>query len=239
MPSIPFSVYDFFGYLASGFLFIFAAIYVGTKKSIFCYDLNFVASVFVILVVYTIGHILAIPAKLFYERLVVERWLKPPAEILFRKNSPTTFLEKLFTEYYDSYPGEVIDKIETKAVNDGVWSDKKALFHYAYSKVRQNTALLSRQDVFLSLYGFCRNLSFTLLLVLLFIFFGGWHRGFLLNLIVCYASILASLGLFYRYLKFFRQYSYELFLSYLELSPAPKGSNQERKGTQRVKRKSK
>jgi hypothetical protein len=224
MPNIPFSVYDFFGYLASGFIFLSSVIYVGTEKNIFCYDLNFVSSVFVILIVYIIGHLISVPAKSFYERLIVKKGLKLPSYILIPNNPAPKVLSKLFYEYFEEFPDKIANKIKEKAIKeDKVWkdNDRRAFFHNAYGKVKIDNNAIARLDIFLSLYGFCRNTSFTLLISFFLIFIGGWHRGFLLNFALCIFSLLACLGLFYKYLKFFRHYSYELFLFYLEL-PKPK-----------------
>jgi len=219
MPSIPFTVYDFFGYLASGFLFIIAALFVGTKDSLFQDQYSLLNSIFLVLLAYLLGHLLAIPSKLLYERILIEKWLERPDDNLF-KLTKHKWRRNIFQEYYECFPAEISTKILTKAAEeDNIPQSGKPLFVLAYARTKTNSDAIGRADIFLSLYGFCRNISFTILVISFMLYYGGWHRGALLNLSLCLLSILTAIGLFFRYLKFLRQYSYELFLSYLELLP--------------------
>jgi hypothetical protein len=91
------------------------------------------------------------------------------------------------------------------------------LFLHAYSIVTANERAQARLDDFRNQYGFARNMSFAFLVSAIAIgatHFYGTHpvrlRWFLL-------AAFASVSLFYRYLKFFHQFSYELFLRYAEL----------------------
>ena len=59
MNRIPFSVYDFFGYLASGFLLIVAVDYVIGEQWVLREDLSVVLGLFWIVVAYIIGQIIA------------------------------------------------------------------------------------------------------------------------------------------------------------------------------------
>lgn len=74
---------------------------------------------------------------------------------------------------------------------------------------------MTRLDSFLNLYGFARNLAFTTLAVGIALSARTWwlrpDPG-----LAKYAVIALVVGVFlvYRYLKFFRQYSYELFNAY-------------------------
>ena len=192
MPTIPFTVYDFFGYLASGFLLILTAAYVTGKRCLFPDDLSFLASVFLILLAYILGHLMAEPAKLVYERLIIGRLLKRPDENLFHCNSKK-FLAKIFPEYYDSFPEAIREKIRKKAEDEGIADIGKPLFTHAYGKVKKDNDAINRVDIFLTLYGFCRNTSFTLFFIFVLIFIGGWHRGIGINYFFCLLSILAAI----------------------------------------------
>ena len=74
-----------------------------------------------------------------------------------------------------------------------------------------------RLDEFRNLYGFSRNLTLSFLLVtLLFIIAIAWK----IKLISPWWPLISfgfGAALLYRYLKFFRQYSYQLFITYSEL----------------------
>lgn len=78
----------------------------------------------------------------------------------------------------------------------------------------ENENLLKRLDAFLSKYGFARNLAFTSIVVGMALLSKGYLSGD--HNVIRYAVTLLVAGvlLFYRYLKFFRQYSYELFNTY-------------------------
>jgi Ca2+/Na+ antiporter len=94
-------------------------------------------------------------------------------------------------------------------------SDKnKAIFLTAFAVVKMNKDSLDRLEYFYKLYGFCRNIAFSALVASVMIFaFGSikikpWGWGLLLT----------SLIMYFRYLKFLRQYAHDLFLSFIEIS---------------------
>lgn len=73
-------------------------------------------------------------------------------------------------------------------------------------------------DTFLQLYGFCRNASFSLFASAVLLG-GAWLRcGTWEYALYGIVALLASVGMLYRYLKFYRQYSYELFTAYPDLA---------------------
>jgi hypothetical protein len=86
----------------------------------------------------------------------------------------------------------------------------KALYDEAYACVKTNKEALPRLDTFLILYGFCRTVSLTLLIL-------GSAFLFNHNPSVGIVGICLAIIMFLRYLKFIRQHSYELFLSYIKL----------------------
>ena len=81
-------------------------------------------------------------------------------------------------------------------------------------EVRKDEALMRRLDVFLAQYGFARNMAFALLAIGLTLLVNArlTHRANLPLFAILALSVGA--GMWFRYLKFFRQYSYELFNSY-------------------------
>ena len=95
----------------------------------------------------------------------------------------------------------------------------EALFlHVRYnSDIRANDKTLARLDTFLNLYGFARNLAFTSLIVGLALVTRTWFvqpdPGLARYAVT---ALVVGVLLLYRYLKFFRQYSYELFNIYAE-----------------------
>jgi len=81
-----------------------------------------------------------------------------------------------------------------------------------------NERTQARLDIFLNQYGFARNTSFAFLVSAVAITMEHIYGTHPVRL---RWSLLAAISLFYyRYLKYLRQYSYELLLRYAELPPA-------------------
>ncbi len=119
----------------------------------------------------------------------------------------------LFPDYYRALPPEIVDRILHKARAAGISEPGEALFqHIRYAdEMLTNDRLNKRLESFQNKYGFSRNLSFTCF-VLATGFFVKNHLT--PNPELVRYGIAATAGgvlLFYRYLKFFRQYSDELF----------------------------
>jgi hypothetical protein len=73
---------------------------------------------------------------------------------------------------------------------------------------------MKRLDSFRNQYGFSRNLGFASIVVGIAILFRWWSNHDPNLLKYGTTSVVAGLLLLYRFLKFFRQYTYELFNSY-------------------------
>lgn len=87
--------------------------------------------------------------------------------------------------------------------------------------MKDDATVQGRLNTFLNLYGFARNMSLALVLSAIMLGVGivrgsaqtgpevspGWWIG---------AGVVVAIGLFYRYLKFLRQYGVELLTSYAE-----------------------
>jgi hypothetical protein len=84
MNKIPFSIYDFFGYLASGFLVLMAVDYVSARDWLIGGQLSTVLGIFWIVISYILGQILAGPSAWLLERIIVGKWLQRPNVNLFR-----------------------------------------------------------------------------------------------------------------------------------------------------------
>jgi uncharacterized membrane protein len=207
---IPFTAYDFFGYLASGFLaiigfpFILDWFLANSEKS------GTLSWILLIILAYILGHIFSSLSKWFFELIIVKEWLKHPSINLF-KEKKSTIMKIIFPEYFSAFPEAIRKKIldNKNSYAKDIDNDKKeSLFYEAYAIVKSDKATLPRLDTFLILYGFCRTISFTLfVLSVFFLIKGNYSLGIF--------SLLISIIMFLRYLKFYRQYSYELFLSYL------------------------
>jgi hypothetical protein len=96
-------------------------------------------------------------------------------------------------------------------------SGEDLFLHIRYSpEILQNTSLMTRLNNFLNQYGFHRNVSFSCLLVAAALVLKSRLSVAPDPELVKYGILALTAGviLFYRYLKFFRQYSYEMFNTY-------------------------
>lgn len=212
---IPFDPYDFFGYLASGLLVLFAGERLFGFPRVLGGGLGLFDSALLLLAVYVAGQIVATPAKAILEDLVVDKILGPPSVVLLAEKKPPV-KAFLFPGYYKPLPEVTRKKVLEKAAREGVSLAGEELFsHVRYGRdVIRNAPLVADLSTFLSRYGFSRNLAFTSTIVGL---------AFLCKSLLttdhnlfkyAVAATIAGILLFYRYLKFIRQYSFELFSVY-------------------------
>lgn len=214
--NLPFTVYDFFAYLSSGFLFLAAVDFVVEQQLILSQDTDVVSGFFWILISYITGQILASPSSWLLEREIVGKFLNTPSVNLFSER-PKTWRTKLFPGYFTPLPETTQKRIQEKAEIYGITEIGEPLFIHAFGQVKSNESYIARLNIFLNMYGFSRNISFTCLISAVVISVGSLKEGTWDTLPWVFLAIIGSIGMFYRYLKFFRQYSYELFISYAEL----------------------
>lgn len=217
LDKVPFDVYDFFGYLASGLVVLLGMEFVFGFPPILGENLTVVETAAVLLGAYVAGQCVAAPAKLLLEDGLVDKFLGRPSVNLFRDNRPV--LGKVLAPgYYQQLPPKRRERVLERATGDGVDGTGEELFlHVRYSpEVRENATVMGRLDGFLAKYGFARNLAFTTLVV---------GTAMLVDSLLTrgpdpeltrYGVTAVAVGVLFvnRYLKFFRQYSYEMFNTY-------------------------
>ena len=217
MNKLPFDPYDFFGYLASGLLILVGMDIVLGFPAILGREFKVVDSAILIIAIYVTGQIIATPAKALLEDGLVGKVLGRPNVNLFQEKKPR-IRGLIFPGFYLSLPTQTRMKILSKAKNEGVEGIGEDLFlHVRYSQaVVQDQKLGEKLNSFINKYGFSRNLSFSALLV---------GIGCLIKMVLSPGSdtdlrnygitaLITAIFLLYRYLKFFRQYSYEMFNTY-------------------------
>lgn len=217
MNQLPFSVYDFFGYLASGAIVLAGITVSFTGYGSLQTDPSLLVGLVLVIAAYIVGQITANLAGHLIERRIVANHLHRPTDILLGFRVPTGLVAKFLPGYSTPLPPEVAKRIKDCAGDQAAG----ALFFHCHAVMKSNSAVKERLDTFLNLYGFCRNMALALLFVSACLILGlilgtaetgsnagpGWWLT---------ASLLASVGMFYRYLKFYRQYAQELFTSYAE-----------------------
>lgn len=217
MDRLPFSPYDFFGYLASGLLVVAGMDLTFGFPAVLGRDFTMVESAILLLVVYVTGQIIATPAKALLEDLLVARILRRPNINLLEKKKPC-LRGLIFPGYYQPLPEQARKRVLARAESEGIKGIGEDLFlHVRYNpQVLENVKLMDRMNSFLNQYGFHRNLSFSALIVgvtLILKLKLGLDVSPELGMYAT-VSLVGGVLLFYRYLKFFRQYSYEMFNTY-------------------------
>jgi hypothetical protein len=217
MNQLPFSVYDFLGYLASG-----AVVLAGLTVSFVGYEPlqqspSLPVGLLLVIAAYVIGQIVANLAGDLIERRLVANRLHRPTDILLGFHVPDGLTKWLLPGYCTPLPGSTRDRVR----NSSEGLEGGALFFHCHAVMKSDSVVRERLETFLNLYGFCRNMSLALVIVAACLGGGlvigsadtgpvvapGWWLA---------AAALAALGMLYRYLKFYRQYALELLTSYAE-----------------------
>jgi hypothetical protein len=217
--SIPFVSYDFFGYLASGLVVVTAFAFIQDAEWVLTGEIQPVYASLGVVLIYVVGQVVATPAAWLYERLLVKRLLGKPEALLFSEQG-TKGWKKLFFEYFEPLTPGIRTSVLRKAEHYGVESPGRELFEMVWGQLKGKEALQSRLSTFLNNYGFARNMSFACLVAGLLIL-GDWLFGMASqpshSITWGWASLALSVGLLYRYLKFYRLYTYELFVTYSQI----------------------
>ena len=216
MSSIPFTVYDFFGYIASGLIALSLPDIVAGQVPLADEDLTSFQIILLVLMAYIVGHILASMTKLIYERMLVERLLGLPSKVLFTNPSTQGIKRFLFPIYFKPLDEVIAARVLARAATFGVSGPGDALFYHARTLAKQDASTWSRMEAYLSLYGFCRNISFTLAIASMF-FLLLYIDGRASMATWCLLALLSSFIMGSRYLKFYRLYVFELFTSYADI----------------------
>ncbi len=215
MDKTPFSFYDFFGYLAPAILLTTAIDFALNNQALIHYAGSGVINGIVsLLLIYIVGHTLATPAGWLYETLLVKKILNKPSEVLLF-NVEKKVGKKLFRGYYTALPVQIQEKIIEKAGESGIKTDHKAIYQFAFSKVKSNHLYMERLNTFLNLYGFARNISFVCFVITFVLLFSALFYDNIHLIKWALLMLIPGMIMLYRFLKFYRHYAYELFLSFI------------------------
>jgi hypothetical protein len=237
--------YDIFAYLMVG-LAAFAAcdLALGTKL-LYRDKWTFGPATVVVITAYITGQILSSPADWFFEELIVKAAMKEPAHHLVLSKdelekincdapNPTDrgWIGRTLLVYYQPLGCQLQKSIRAKTDKNG-----QQLFFTAYPTAKKDSNAYERMMIFSRLYIFCRNMAFVALLAAIasIIRIGRsryfrrdvristnvprWLRNPYTQLAI-FSAI--AVGLFYRYLFFYRLYSVEVLIAYASAETAIK-----------------
>jgi hypothetical protein len=217
MEKVPFSVYDFFAYLSSGVVWLLTADYILGLGFLQKNNISSILAVALILFAYVCGHIVAHFSSFIFEHFAVGLILKRPNMILLGAKPGWIAFPWIFPNYFRALPKHTQERITAQAEARGADGTGEALFLHAYPLVSAISSVQSRLDDFRNQYGFARNMSFAFVTSAIAVLIAHFVDVHPVRLRWAVLSGFAGIVLFYRYLKFFRQYSYELFVRYAEL----------------------
>jgi hypothetical protein len=216
MGKLPFSVYDFFGYLASSFLLFAAVDHAFDGGRLLGDSPKFMLGLLWLVVAYIAGHLIAHVSSVLLEQGLVRRVLRSPEETLFQER-PCSAWARLFPGFYRPFPKEIRERVLVKAHEQaGIAGAGRALFFHCHTIAKRDQATLGRLNSFLNLYGFCRNSTLALSVAAAVLIAGALFGGDFGKLWWAAAALVGSVGMFYRYLKFFKLYTEEVFRTYAE-----------------------
>jgi hypothetical protein len=217
---LPFTVYDFFAYLSAGFLLLvgITTAFIGLGPLETTPDL--IVGILLIVLAYVVGQVVGNVSGFLLEGLLVKEGIGEPSEILFAEEDGT-WRSRLFPGYTKPLPEAIRDRARRRMQREEIGTAAGlALLIHCYSHVKKEAVPQARLTIFQNLYGFCRNCSLALLLVAACLIAGMIHGTAETGIVApgwwVAAALTCAVGLFYRYLKFFRHYAFEVFSSYAE-----------------------
>ena len=199
----PLADYDFWGYLASGFVLAFglgAALGVPPTPDLFR---DPVAIAIMLAAAYTLGHANAAVSSWLLERRLVNGVMGAPVAVLIgEKRAPAAL--RMLAPSYKSLPSFTLAEIKARLKVDALPSGEE-VFQRAFHFARQFDDVRDRMDQFRNQFGFCRNATLAVLIA------GAvgleWAQG---REVVWIVAVLATaLLLMARYLKFYRLFAAE------------------------------
>ena len=210
-----FSDYDVFAYLTAGFAGLAVVDLSFSTSFIVGASWTFSAGTLTVFAAYILGHIIAIPSSSFIEHGLVKRFLGAPSENLLADNqSGLRWLMKV-TTLRDFYRPLTVD-IQARVMGlanpmSGVALTGERLFWVAFAAAKRDPSAAGRMQTFLNLYGFCRNIAFVGLFGGALIAVFGTSPETTRNAVIAVATGVLML---HRYLKFYRLYCVEVFVSF-------------------------
>ncbi len=257
--TIPFSPYDFFGYLMAGFLLICSTEYAVGADWVLNRDLKVSQAAFWLGLAYILGHIVANFSSYLIEHRFVRGFLRSPEVFLFedapvapqkppwrvrltsahwwlrffspvawwRWLFPVGWRRRVFPIFHQPFPPETRERVLKKAAEEGFDKPGRALFFHCHATVKGDNATSERLNSFLSLYGFCRNVCMGALIAAPILLYGAcrdlevsdWEIKGTFHSDRFYWALAAfgvAAGMLFRYLKFFKHYTMEVFQTYAE-----------------------
>ena len=202
---IPFNVFDFFGYLITGFLFeVFLFFGIGLRISDILPADIYLKGGLIIIFAYILGHIIAFFASLVVEGFIMKKFFGYPSENLF--DNPKTNKKAYKKDFQEALIKAYKDKT-------GLGFDPHNFFKFAFHYVKESSPVtFARLGIFINLYDFLRNLCMLFLIMAIWSFINFFFLGWPVYLFLLF--IVLSVIFYFRFLKFFNLFADEVFRSF-------------------------
>lgn len=215
LEKFPFTSYDFWAYLASGFLLLGGLDYVFATNLLAQKDWSWFHIGVAVTCAYVTGQLVASLSSTLFERGLVGKVLGFPRDVLFEKTSVSPALKRCLPGYYTALPKTTREAALAKGRAAGVNEPGEGLFWPAFNSAKANAKVMERLDSFLNQYGFARNIALVSFIdAALLCWSYNWKGAPPLHGNLAWLALIAGCGMTLRYLKFFRLYSVEVFTSY-------------------------
>lgn len=221
----PFTDYDFYGYLASGFTLLFVLDFVITGGNLMIRETwTFVEIVLVVSLAYAAGQIAAVPSSIILEHWLTKKVLYPPVSILIGVVTPRRrerFAARFFVgRYYEPLSQSVRQSILARAADatgkpaDRLMTDPEDIFQPAYTVARTVPDARERMDHFRNQYGLNRNMALVALVAAPMLAIRAGMLDDDASWLWAGLAAVFGMGLFARFLKFYCAFAAEVLRTF-------------------------
>lgn len=211
---IPFTTFDFWAFLSAGFLVLAAVDHINGGHLLAMDKWTVVQATIAMAAAYIVGQLVASLSAWLLEKVLVGKLLGAPRMTLFGAAKAWKWVRRCMPTYFEAMPPNAQTAVLEKAQASGP-TDGDTLFWVAFAYARATPAVMGRLETFLNQYSFARNVAIAALLDAAFLYWHyRWNNGDSMSLQLSRAALLIGGGMLLRYLKYFRQYSLELFTAY-------------------------
>jgi hypothetical protein len=223
MNNLPLTVYEFLVYIGTGAILLAIVSFAWSYPWIPVGQASIVTSVLWVVAAYVTGHVIAHVSGLVLEDLIVHRWFDPAGNPVLFRNRDARGWERLFRAFFRPLPRETQARVIAEAKRRNVDARGRALYLHCFAVVKQDAIAFGRMNAFINQYGFCRNMCLIGVISVGLIASHSLvtrealapHYSGVSQVLIALALLLAIV-MFYRYLKFYRLYSHELYTTYAE-----------------------
>jgi hypothetical protein len=215
LDKFPFTSYDFWAYLASGFLLLAAVDLAAGTGLLLLKDWTWPQTAIAVAAAYVAGQLMAGVSSLVLERGLVGKLLGWPRDNLFGQSKVWPWVRVCLASYYTELPANTRQAALAKGKALGIDGPGEQLFWPAFTACKSNSKAMERMDNFLNMYGFARNIATVAFVDAAILGWSYYWRGSNpLHGNVALVCLAVGIGMTFRYIKFLRHYGVEVFTTF-------------------------